>query len=92
MSRERETPSPAHPDHRRIRTLAVATLCNSAAVLPAGLTVILAVQIRNDLGITPLQFGLGGAVAALPAAPVNVRAAAVRLVAPHSRLSGAARG
>lgn len=41
-----------------IRTLVMATLCNSAAVLPAGLTLILAVQIRTDLGITVLQFGL----------------------------------
>lgn len=42
-----------------VRTLVVVTLCNSAAVLPAGLTVILAVQIRSDLGVTPFQFGLG---------------------------------
>lgn len=43
---------------RPIRTLVMATLCNSAAVLPAGLTLILAVQIRSDLGITVFQFGL----------------------------------
>ncbi len=56
MSRDRAT---SRRPGRPIRTLVLAVLCNSAAVLPAGLTVILAVQIRRDLGITAFQFGLG---------------------------------
>lgn len=51
--------SSGRPDRRSIRTLVVATLCNSAAVMPAGLTLILVVEIRSDLGITAFQFGLG---------------------------------
>ena len=58
MSRDAVTTTPDGSHGRRVRSLVVATSCNSAAVLPAGLTVILAVQIRRDLDITAFQFGL----------------------------------
>lgn len=45
-------------DGRSVRVLVTATLCMTAAVLPVVLTLILAVQIRRDLSMTPFQFGL----------------------------------
>lgn len=54
-------PSPVREtalDGRSVRVLVTATLCMTAAVMPVVLTLILAVQIRRELSITPFQFGL----------------------------------
>lgn len=60
-------------NRRSLRVLAVAALSNSSVAMAPGLIIILAVQIRAEIGVTPFQFGLGLAGYSLAIVFLSVR-------------------
>lgn len=57
---------------RSLRVLVVATLCMSSVAMAPGLVIILAVQIRRDLAMTPVQLGLAVTIYSVAIAATSI--------------------